>query len=39
MGETIVNYSNIFKSFGEVDVLKGINLDVKPAEKDVDLSK
>ncbi len=33
MGETIVNYSNIFKSFGEVDVLKGINLDVKPAEK------
>jgi polar amino acid transport system ATP-binding protein len=33
MGETIVNYTNIFKSFGEVDVLKGINLDVKPAEK------
>ena len=33
MEETIVNYSNIFKSFGEVDVLKGINLKVKPAEK------
>ncbi|MCG7334521.1 ectoine/hydroxyectoine ABC transporter ATP-binding protein EhuA [Sporosarcina sp. ACRSM] len=33
MGESIVHYSNIFKTFGEVDVLKGIDLEVKPAEK------
>lgn len=33
MAEPIVKYSNVTKSFGEVDVLKGINLDIAPAEK------
>ncbi|CAM3044750.1 ectoine/hydroxyectoine ABC transporter ATP-binding protein EhuA [Filibacter tadaridae] len=33
MGKPIVNYSKIHKSFGDVDVLKGINLDIKPGEK------
>jgi len=29
----IVTYHNIHKSFGDVEVLKGINLDIMPAEK------
>ncbi|MFS0823171.1 ectoine/hydroxyectoine ABC transporter ATP-binding protein EhuA [Bacillus sp. 1P02SD] len=33
MAEPIVTYKNVTKSFGEVDVLKGINLDIAPAEK------
>ena len=33
MEETIVQYSNIYKSFGDVEVLKGIDLQIKPAEK------
>ncbi|MEH7380275.1 ectoine/hydroxyectoine ABC transporter ATP-binding protein EhuA [Bacillus sp. JJ1533] len=33
MAEAIVTYKNVTKSFGEVDVLKGINLDIAPAEK------
>lgn len=33
MGEPIAKYRNIHKSFGEVEVLKGIDLDIKPAEK------
>ncbi|BAQ10932.1 ectoine/hydroxyectoine abc transporter [Bacillus sp. OxB-1] len=33
MSEPIVQYKNIRKSFGEVDVLKGIDLDIQPAEK------
>ncbi len=33
MTEPIVQYRDVYKSFGEVGVLKGINLDIKPAEK------
>lgn len=33
MDEPIVKYRDVKKSFGEVDVLKGINLDIAPAEK------
>lgn len=33
MEEAIVHYSNIHKSFGDVEVLKGIDLKIKPAEK------
>ncbi|THE10346.1 ectoine/hydroxyectoine ABC transporter ATP-binding protein EhuA [Bacillus timonensis] len=33
MAEPIVTYKNVTKSFGDVDVLKGINLDIAPAEK------
>ncbi|MFD2627268.1 ectoine/hydroxyectoine ABC transporter ATP-binding protein EhuA [Oceanobacillus kapialis] len=33
MTEPIVTFKDIHKSFGEVEVLKGINLDIKPAEK------
>lgn len=33
MTEPIVKYQDIHKSFGEVEVLKGIDLDIKPAEK------
>lgn len=32
-GTPIVRYDQVFKSFGDVDVLKGINLDVAPGEK------
>ncbi|SES98213.1 amino acid ABC transporter ATP-binding protein, PAAT family [Oceanobacillus limi] len=31
--DAIVSYKNITKSFGDVEVLKGIDLDIKPAEK------
>ncbi|HLR81102.1 MAG TPA: ectoine/hydroxyectoine ABC transporter ATP-binding protein EhuA [Bacillota bacterium] len=31
--EPIVSYQNVCKSFGDVEVLKGIHLDIKPAEK------
>lgn len=31
--QPIVRYQNIVKSFGHVEVLKGLNLDVAPAEK------
>lgn len=31
--EAIVTYKNIHKSFGDVEVLKGIDLEIKPAEK------
>lgn len=33
MAEPVVQYKDVTKSFGEVDVLKGINLDIAPAEK------
>lgn len=33
MTEPIVTFKDVHKSFGEVEVLKGINLDIKPAEK------
>lgn len=33
MTEPIVQYRDVYKSFGDVDVLKGINLDINPAEK------
>ncbi|GLO64888.1 MULTISPECIES: ectoine/hydroxyectoine ABC transporter ATP-binding protein EhuA [Oceanobacillus] len=33
MTEPIVKFQNIHKSFGDVEVLKGINLDIHPAEK------
>lgn len=33
MGEPIVRYKRVHKSFGNVDVLKGIDLDLKQAEK------
>ncbi|WP_077618428.1 ectoine/hydroxyectoine ABC transporter ATP-binding protein EhuA [Bacillus sinesaloumensis] len=33
MADPIVTYKDVTKSFGEVDVLKGINLDIAPAEK------
>ena len=31
--EPIVQFKDVRKSFGDVEVLKGINLDIKPAEK------
>ena len=31
--QPIASYKDVYKSFGEVDVLKGIDLDIKPAEK------
>ncbi|MDY0406958.1 ectoine/hydroxyectoine ABC transporter ATP-binding protein EhuA [Virgibacillus sp. 179-BFC.A HS] len=31
--EPIVMYKNVYKSFGDVEVLKGINLAIRPAEK------
>ncbi|TQS76485.1 ectoine/hydroxyectoine ABC transporter ATP-binding protein EhuA [Ornithinibacillus gellani] len=31
--EPIVKYLDVHKSFGDVEVLKGINLEIKPAEK------
>src|SRR5690625_1060225 len=31
--EPIVKYQDVHKSFGKVDVLKGIDLEIKPAEK------
>lgn len=33
MTEPIVQYKDVHKSFGDVQVLKGINLDIRPAEK------
>lgn len=33
MSQPIVQYEDVHKSFGDVDVLKGINLDIQPAEK------
>ncbi|WP_085993477.1 ectoine/hydroxyectoine ABC transporter ATP-binding protein EhuA [Oceanobacillus senegalensis] len=33
MSEPIVKYRDVHKSFGDVKVLKGINLDIYPAEK------
>lgn len=33
MGKPIVQYKDVTKSFGNVDVLKGINLDIEPGEK------
>lgn len=33
MTEPIVKYRDVHKSFGDVDVLKGINLDIQPGEK------
>lgn len=33
MSEPIVTYKNVHKSFGEVDVLKGIDLEIMPGEK------
>ncbi|MEC5423059.1 ectoine/hydroxyectoine ABC transporter ATP-binding protein EhuA [Virgibacillus sp. C22-A2] len=33
MVEPIVKFQNVHKSFGDVEVLKGIDLDIKPAEK------
>ncbi|WP_067837612.1 ectoine/hydroxyectoine ABC transporter ATP-binding protein EhuA [Amphibacillus sediminis] len=33
MTEPIVRYQNVHKSFGDVEVLKGIDLDIYPAEK------
>ncbi len=33
MAEPIVKYTDVHKSFGDVQVLNGINLDIKPAEK------
>ncbi|WP_340002869.1 ectoine/hydroxyectoine ABC transporter ATP-binding protein EhuA [Oceanobacillus sp. FSL K6-0127] len=33
MTEPIVRFQDVHKSFGDFDVLKGINLDIKPAEK------
>ncbi|WP_430788781.1 ectoine/hydroxyectoine ABC transporter ATP-binding protein EhuA [Virgibacillus flavescens] len=33
MSEPIVSYKDVYKSFGDAEVLKGINLDIKPAEK------
>ncbi|ASK61411.1 ectoine/hydroxyectoine ABC transporter ATP-binding protein EhuA [Virgibacillus phasianinus] len=33
MSEPIVRYQDVHKSFGDVEVLKGIDLDIKPAEK------
>lgn len=31
--EPIVKFRDVHKSFGDIEVLKGINLDIKPAEK------
>lgn len=33
MSEPIVTYKNVHKSFGEVEVLKGIDLEIMPGEK------
>jgi polar amino acid transport system ATP-binding protein len=33
MTRPIVRYKDVYKSFGDVDVLKGINLDIAPGEK------
>src|SRR5690625_857526 len=33
MAKPIVQYKDVYKSFGDVDVLKGINLDIMPNEK------
>lgn len=33
MSEPMVSYKDVHKSFGDVEVLKGIDLDIKPAEK------
>src|SRR5690625_3981514 len=33
MSQPIVQYKNIHKSFGQVDVLKGIDLEIQPNEK------
>ncbi|WP_223280557.1 ectoine/hydroxyectoine ABC transporter ATP-binding protein EhuA [Virgibacillus halodenitrificans] len=33
MTEPIVTFKDVHKSFGDVDVLKGIDLEIKPAEK------
>lgn len=33
MTEPIVKYENVYKSFGDIDVLKGINLSIAPKEK------
>lgn len=33
MSEPIVKYQDVHKAFGDVEVLKGIDLDIKPAEK------
>ncbi|QHS23636.1 ectoine/hydroxyectoine ABC transporter ATP-binding protein EhuA [Virgibacillus sp. MSP4-1] len=33
MADPIVRYKDVHKSFGEVEVLKGIDLDIAPAEK------
>ncbi|TMN22525.1 ectoine/hydroxyectoine ABC transporter ATP-binding protein EhuA [Lentibacillus cibarius] len=33
MSEPIVSYKDVHKSFGETEVLTGIDLDIKPAEK------
>src|SRR5699024_9310051 len=33
MSKPIVTYDNVTKSFGDVEVLKGINLDIMPSEK------
>src|SRR5699024_9570300 len=33
MVKPIVSYKDVHKSFGEIDVLKGIDLDVMPGEK------
>lgn len=33
MKETLVSYKNIYKSYGELEVLKGINLDIYKGEK------
>ena len=31
--DPIVVYKDVHKSFGDIEVLKGINLEIKPAEK------
>lgn len=33
MEQPIAKYQNVHKSFGDIDVLKGIDLEIKPAEK------
>lgn len=33
MTEPIVSFKNVHKAFGDVEILKGIDLDIKPAEK------
>src|SRR5699024_5439023 len=33
MSMPMVQYKNVYKSFGDVEVLKGINLDIMPGEK------